>query len=63
MLEKITAFIVHSFNNFFNHFCRDSENYFVKFIWKTCILVGWVKLLLELKYIFDFVLKNFVRQF
>ena len=61
MLEKITASVVHSFNAFFNLFCRESDNYFVKFMWKTCILFGWVKLLMMLKEIFDFVMKNFIR--
>ena len=58
--DYLIATFVHSFNSFFNTFCRESENPIIIFIWKTSILLGWIKLFIECKGIFEFILRHFM---
>jgi len=54
----VTCF--HLVNHFFNFHVRDSESNWICFVWTSGVLFGWVKLLLELKNLVEFLIRHLV---
>ena len=48
------------FNNFFNHYIRDSESSIITTIWTISVAIGWAKFVFEVKNILDFFVRHII---
>lgn len=57
-IANLVALMVHHFNSFFNEQVRESDYALVQFFWKTSVLFGWIKVIFEVKSLFEFLIRH-----